>query len=57
MPLTVKGPYPLSLELTMPSTVPWDGGLSASLPRHFVLGYLFSVAVCGPKGLAPKKGL
>jgi hypothetical protein len=37
----------LSLELTTPSTVPPGRGLSASLPRHL---YLFSEAVCGPKG-------
>src|SRR5580704_10453180 len=32
----------LSLELTMPSTVP-GRGLSASLPRHFVPGYYRAV--------------
>jgi hypothetical protein len=39
----------LSLELTMPSTVPPGRGLSASLPRHFVPGYYRAV----PPGQKP----
>ena len=37
----------LSLELTMPSTVPPGRGLSVSLPRHFVPGLQFGHLQCG----------